>query len=71
MNTETGKVYEGEEDVAAAEKRGEPLVPVSEKAAKRIVSGRKLLAQKISADRRKRRNRKKDIIQKRSRKENR
>lgn len=71
MNTETGKIYSNEEDVVAAEKRGEPLVPVSEKAAKRIVSGRKLLAQKIRADRRKLRNRKKDRLQKLSRKANR
>ncbi len=31
MNPETGQIYRGEEEIAAARLRGEPLVPINEK----------------------------------------
>jgi hypothetical protein len=43
MNTETGKVYEGDE-VAAAKARGEKLVEITQRAAKQIRAGRAALA---------------------------
>lgn len=31
MNPETGQIYQGEGEIAAARLRGEPLVPINEK----------------------------------------
>lgn len=55
MNTDTGKVYEGEE-VDKARSRGEKLVEITAKAAKSIKEGRRLLAiekrkRRVAADR--------------------
>jgi hypothetical protein len=71
MNTDTGKAYTGKEAVEAAAERGEALVPISEKAARRIKSGRGLLARKLQAARRTRRSRKRERIAKTSRRANR
>lgn len=65
MNSETGKTYEGDE-VVAAMLRGEPLVPVSMRAAKIIKQMRNARAQTL-----KRRRRKRDAMQRASRRANR
>ncbi len=71
MNSDTGKVYSGEKDISAAVMRGERLVPVSERAAKKIRLGRSALAERLHAERRKKRARQRDRMQKASRKANR
>lgn len=39
MNTETGQIYRGEAEIAAARRRGEPIVPVSERVANLMEGG--------------------------------
>ena len=39
MNSETGQVYRGLEAILAAEARGEPVVPVSERVAEAVEVG--------------------------------
>ena len=46
MNTQTGAVYEGEEQIKAALARGEPLVEVSEKVAQLVRDGQVFQEQK-------------------------
>jgi hypothetical protein len=67
MNVDNGRVYTPEEaDLARI--RGEHLSPISEKAYHRVKSGRAILAEKLCAERRKRKNRARDKMAKRSRK---
>jgi len=66
MNTETGKVYTGPDEIAAAQERGEKLVPVSPRVAKLVKEARHARAHSLRALRRKR-----DRIEKASRKRNR
>ena len=71
MNADTGKVYSGKEEVAAAVRRGERLVPVSDRAADLLRRGR---AAKCAALRKKRRVeqlRKRSTMAKASRRKNR
>jgi hypothetical protein len=51
MNTETGKVYEGEAEIAAAFARGEKLVPVSKKVARLMKVSRATEAARLRAHR--------------------
>jgi hypothetical protein len=39
MNTETGQVYRGDAAIRAAQERGEPVVPVSERVAEAVEYG--------------------------------
>jgi len=71
MNTDTGKVYEGPEEVAAALSRGENLVEIGTRALRTIREGRRLLAQKIRNAKRRKRNRRRDALQRQSRRRNR
>lgn len=80
MNTDTGKVYRGEESIAAAKARGEKLAPVSEKVAKameehrarQLVAAKALRAQeRRTAAKASRRRTARRAIEKASRKANR
>lgn len=71
MNSDTGKAYAGATEVAAAVGRGEALVPIGEKAARRIKAGRGALARKIRDARCKKRGRTREAIAKASRRANR
>lgn len=66
MNSETGKVYEGPEAIAAAHARGEDLVPVSQRVVNLMLAGRAARARNLKAKRRQR-----DRIEKASRRRNR
>lgn len=54
MNSETGQVYRGLEAILAAEARGEPVVPVSDRVAEAVEVGMKALnrrdRRRIAAD---------------------
>jgi hypothetical protein len=39
MNTETGQIYRTMEEILAAQQRGEPIVPVSERVARAVEIG--------------------------------
>lgn len=43
MNTETGQIYRGATEIAAAQARGETLVPVSERVADAVEIGMEAL----------------------------
>ena len=55
MNTNTGKIYEGEKEITAARDRGENLVPVLDRVAILMREAREARLEKIIANRRKRR----------------
>ncbi len=46
MNTETGKIYKTAEEIEAARKRGEPLVPISDYVAEVMEAGHTALNRK-------------------------
>jgi hypothetical protein len=46
MNTETGAIYRSEQDIAAAQARGEPLAFVSERVARAVAIGTRALDRK-------------------------
>ena len=43
MNSDTGQIYRGFEEISAAKLRGEPIVPVSESVAKQVETGQRVL----------------------------
>lgn len=49
MNTDTGKIYTGENEIAAARKRGERLALVSERAAQLVTAAREQKLRDLSA----------------------
>lgn len=53
MNTETGQIYEGIEQIADAQSRGEPLAIVSARVAKTMRAGQRALEKAKTKRRRK------------------
>ena len=43
MNTDSGRIYQGEEQIRKALARGEPVVPVSERVAELVEAGERYL----------------------------
>lgn len=43
MNTDTGQIYRGLDEIKAALERGEPVVPVSERVAQTMEAGQRAL----------------------------